>query len=486
MTSSVITRLRAELHPAEALQLIRSAQRTASAIAAIAFLATLSPAARAQVGGTMAQDTGAGAGTRALQQQGRAQGENVNNFQVNVGVTHSDNMRRIDADKVSDTIATAGFAADTMRDGTRVDYRLLADIAWADYLENTYKSQPFGALDGNLQFAVIPSRFFWDFRNSYSQVTLDPLTASTPDNTESFNYLTTGPRAEFAFGSSYLLSVFGTYSDVHYMSRNAVASDSDSTRYTGGLTLRRLVSERTSMYLAVTSQKVDFDEVTLAGDYKRQEAYVGYHLEGSRTFADLSLGANRLDREIGGSTQSGFLGRLELARNISPSSTVSIQAAQQVADSVDMFRSGFDRPDGLAGLTQFATNDPFRERLFGLSWLFQRPRTSFNLWATLTQDRYEIQHQLDRDTRGIGAALTRRMNPMFDFRVSLLYQLDDFDNIDAENKQLDSALALAWHAGRQLDVNFQYTHSTRNNRGLGVDYTENRIGATLAYSLTPR
>jgi hypothetical protein len=486
MASSVKPPLRAELNFSRALRQVRSVPRSASAVAAIASIAAFAPTAFAQVGGTTAQDAGAGAGTRALQLQGQGQGETANSVELNLGLMHSDNIRRMaDNDKASDTVATVGFTADTVRDGSRVDYRLLADMAWAEYLENSYKSQPFGALDGNLQLAIVPSRFFWDFRDSYSQVTLDPLTAATPDNIESFNYLTTGPRAEFAFGSSMLLSVYGTYSDVHYMARNANTADSDSNRYTGGLTLRHLVSEGTSTYLALTSQKVEFDDVTIVGDYKREEAYVGYHLEGSRTFADLSVGANRLDR-TGGTSQSGFLGRMELARKVSPSSTVSFQATQQIADSVDMFRSGFDRPNGLAGLQEYATNDPFRERLFGVSWNYQRPRTSFTLSGTVTQDRYENQKELDRSSRGLGASITRRLNPLFDLGVSLLYQRDDFDNIAVENKQFDSTAALAWHAGRQLDVSFQYTHAKRDSTGQGVEYTENRIGATFAYSLTQR
>lgn len=430
----------------------------------------------------MAQDAGAGAGTRALQTAGQVEG--TNGLQLNTGLTHSDNIRRTANDEVSDTIASVGFTADTVRDGTRLDYRLLADMTWAEYLDNTYKGQPFGALDGNLKFAILPGRFFWDARDTFSQLTLDPAAAATPDNTESFNYFTTGPRGEFAFGSNMQLSVYGTYSAVHYMSRNADTTGVDSKRYSGGLTLRHVVSEGTSSYLAVTSQKVKFDDVTIVGDYDRQEAYVGYHLEGGRTFADVSVGATRLERTSGPS-QSGFLGRLELARKISPSSTVSLQATEQIGDSVDMFRSGFDRPTGLAGLQEFATTDPFRERLVGVSWNFQRPRTSFSLSATVTQDRYETQTTLDRKSRGIGASFTRRLNPLFDFNLSAQYQRDDFDNINVENKLKDIATALAWHVGRRLDVTFHYTRAERDSAGQGVEYNENRYGATLAYNLTP-
>jgi hypothetical protein len=481
MTSSVNPRLRAE-QKLRALRPVRTARRAAGAVAAVALIAAFCPSAFAQVGGTMAQDTGAGAGTRALQAQG--QGEAANSVQLNAGLTHSDNIRRTADNEVGDTLASAGFAADTARDGTRLDYHLLANMAWVEYLDNSYKSQPFGALDGNLAFAVVPGSFFWDVRDTFSQVTLDPAAATTPDNIESFNYLTTGPRGEFAFGSSMQLSVFGTYSDVHYSSRNADTTDADSKRYTGGLTLRHMVSEGTNTYVTVTSQKVDLDEATTIGDYKRQEASVGYHLAGSRTFADISVGATRLEPSEG-SSQDGFLGRMELARKISPSSTISLQAAQQIGDSADMFRSGFDRPSGLAGLQEFATNDPFRERVLGVSWNFQRPRTSFSLSATVTQDRYETQTDLDRKSRGFGASFTRRMNPLFDFNVALQYQRDDFDNVDLENKQQDISTGLAWHAGRRLDVMFQYTRAKRDGTGPGVQYTDNRYGATLAYNLTP-
>jgi hypothetical protein len=446
--------------------------------AAAASLAIAGPAA-AQVGGMAANATTAGTGARGLAPATTTRDV----LQGTLGATYSDNIARTTTNEQSDTFAKAGILADLARTGTRIDYDLVADLDWVKYIDNTYSSQPYGSLDGHLDFAFVPDRFFWDVRESYTQSLIDPSSVDTPANNESINYLTTGPRLELPLGTQTSLSLYGTYSDVHYSSRDAVVLNTDNNRYVGGLGLTRSLSDSSSAFIEATSEKVEFDDASNgANDYKRQEAYVGYRMQAGRTSVDIQTGANRLEGI--GSTSTGFLARMELARMISPTSIVALTASQQVADSADQFRSGFDQGASVISPTQYASNDPFRERTVGGRWSYTGSRMFGGLSYTKIQDRYQTQIGLDRNSDEIGGNIRRRITPTLDLRLDASYRRDRFLLSDVDNKNLNLTLSAGWQAGRKLQVLFELGRYDRNSNDGLSDYTENRFGVTLSYALT--
>ncbi len=337
-----------------------------------------------------------------------------------------------------------------------------------------------------LNFAIVPARLFWDVRDTFNQVTLNPSQATRPDNLESFNYFTTGPRAMIGLGQNLALTLFGTYSDVAYSSRSATTEDADSQRCAAGATLSRSISDQANAYLSFNTQKVEFKDDVIGvpdPDYTRQEAYVGYHVSGSRTFADVSAGATRPDPAADGQdSTSAFLARLSLARKLTPSSTLRFNASQQIGDSADMTRFRLRPPDGRRGFAglrhQRSVPRPTSMSSAGIS-AARAPRSA--LTGTISEDRYGSATVLNRDSEQARAVFTRRLRPTLDLNLVVNYLKEDFQNVSLVNKQLDEIVALTWQAGRRLGVTFQYSHSKRDSdQGDGTLHREsNRCGSVV-------
>src|SRR5205085_913111 len=64
----------------------------------------------------------------------------------------------------------------------------------------------------------------------------------------------------------------------------------------------------------------------------------------------------------------GSVWRVELSRQISPSSRLSLHAVKQVTDAANLFRLNLDQPVPAAAANRLTTADPFTDRELGASW----------------------------------------------------------------------------------------------------------------------
>ena len=414
---------------------------------------------------------------------GRATGSFV---ELNTAVTRSDNIQRTNTPRVEDTIFTAGFTVDTARDGARLDYSMTGDLDWYEFLDDSYDSRLLGYLDGGLTFGIVPERFIWGVRESFSQAVADPLAPPTPANLENINYFTTGPRLTLLLGRNTRLELRGDYSSAESDPGSSdVIFDSgiDSDRYGAGLTLSRSLSQASALSASVDFQRVEFDEAELTpfGDYDRYEALLGYSTRISRTALSIELGSTRIDDGVNQWDQ--FLVRAEMTRRVTPASVLTLRVMQQTADAADIIRNTFDPTRASTLGLRIASRDPFRDRTISADWRFSRARTGISLGAMLTEEKHELSDALDRTMRDVYLRIDRRLRPTVSVSLSGRYEREKFDQFAFEDEEIEARAQLGWQIGRRLAATLHYERLDRDSSDPAFTATENRVGIELAYRM---
>lgn len=397
-----------------------------------------------------------------------------NSFQVNAGLGQSDNIRKTETDKQDETIASAGLGFSVFQNSKRLYTNAIADLAYLDYLHNTYDREVVGNLSGVVNVRFVPERFEWIFQDNFGQVSSDPFAPVTPDNRQNINFFTTGPDFSLAFGSVTRTTLSGRYSKVDYEQ-----TPSDNDRYSVALSLAHDLSSATEVSANAQTEKVNFD-ANAGADYRREEAYGRYAINGSRTRGSVDLGYTRLKRTSG--DESGALARLEVARRTSPSSILTLRLGREFSDAGSSFRLqqglGEVSLDPQAGAQ---TSNPFVNEYLTVAWDFARQRTGFGVSVSYFDENYEQLAIFDQSRTMGNVYIFRDLSPRLRWQVNGAYSKDDFKNAAGDYREIDASTSLLWRIGPRLSVSLRYERFDRSSDLPGGGYVENRGWLQLQY-----
>jgi hypothetical protein len=413
-----------------------------------------------------------------------------NYLAADTGLIYTDNVTRVQNGS-GDTLALLGLVGDTSRQGPRLDYRLASDLALVKYLRSNYQTQPFGYLDGSGDFWIVPGVFSWTGRETYTQTVIDPFAPVTPDNLESLNYATTGPRLTLRPTLRTTLTLDGTYSYMNSSSKSPLYVNIDNHRYAGDVTFSHALSNTSSIYITGSHEKVEFTDTVDNNNFKQDQGLAGFKVADARTALDLSGGYTRLHESVLTTVQTlrgprelpqsqvpgGGVWRAELSRQISPASRLSLHAMKQVTDAANLFRLNLDQPAPGTAAARLTTGDPFTDHELGASWQFAAPRTSFTLGYLDIRERYKTHPTLDRNVKVASALLGRQLSPVLNWDVGAEFERQEFA-IGGSSNTVNAITSLRWQVARQLSLRFLYAHSALTPRG----YAENQVGVTLSYA----
>lgn len=414
-----------------------------------------------------------------------------NYLEADTGLIYSDNVTRVQ-NGAGDTLALLGLVGDASREGPRLDYRLASDLALVKYLHSSYQTQPFGYLDGTAAVWIVPGAFSWTARETYSQTVIDPLAPVTPDNLEGINYVTTGPRLSLRPTLSTTVTLNGTYSYMNSSSKSPLYVNLDNHRYRGDVTLSHAFSSTLSAYVTGSSEKVEFSDQVDNSNFRQDQGLAGLKVATARTLLDVSGGYTRLHEDVlatvptpvgpGQLPQSqvpgGGVWRVELSRQISPSSRLSLHAVKQVTDAANLFRLNLDQPVPATVADRLTSGDPFTDRELGANWQFTAARTSFTLAYLDIRERYKLNPGADRNVKDASALFARQLSPVLNWDIGAEYQRQEFA-IAGSSNTVNAITSLRWQVGRQLGLRFLYAHSALTPHG----YAENQLGVTASYAL---
>ncbi len=392
------------------------------------------------------------------------------------GVGYSDNITRVANDEISETLGTMGLDMLWQERTRRLRGDAVVDLSYYEYMDNTYDSELIGTANGTLALGIVPETLNWVVQDSFGQAQSDPFAPSTPSTRENLNYFSTGPDLTVRLGPTGFGRLFGRWSSTNYET-----SPLDATRTTGGVAVGRRPNARNELSLNAVTESIDFDD-PLNTDYDRDSVFVGWELDGSRTTIDANVGYTWLQRD-GRDKQGSALISMNVARQMTASSTLRMTLSQQLGDAGDSLRAQLDGGvvgGGAAGQIT-ATSDPFQSRLVSLEWSYTRGRTGFMLGASHTRDEYESATQFDRRRTGFNAGISRRIASTLTFDLRAALEKEKFENAGQSNDELRLGATLNWRAWRTLGLRFMVERYDRDAEGSATDFTENRAFLTMAY-----
>lgn len=397
-------------------------------------------------------------------------------YQVTLGAGYSDNIARTAQNETSDGILAPGLQFSFDEASRRLQADLVGNFAYYEYLDNTFDSELLGNFAGNARFSLVPQRFEWVVSDTFGQVLNDPFLPATPANRENMNNFMTGPDAIVPFGSNTRLRAGARYGVTTYEHQAF-----DSNTVMGQLALEHQLSAFSAVSLNGSMRQINYDESALNGDYDQTETFARYSAEGARTNLSVDAGYTALNQDATDKTQGGLLFRLEVARRLSESSTVSLSGGREFANSAGAFGAGqVGLPTNIGAAPGRQTIQPFMNEHVNLGYTFKRQRTGFSLSASWEDRSFEDQAGLDETLTGLVATVTRELTPRTTLAIDGGYRKGDFKD-EGTYTDLSGGVSVNWRLSQRVTLAFAYDHFDRNSDRPAGDYTENRYWLTIGY-----
>lgn len=398
-------------------------------------------------------------------------------YQGNLGIGHSDNIRRASSNEKGEEIASAGVRFSLSERGKRLQADAVGDLSYVDYLGNTYKSDVLGNFVGNVAYALVPERLVWMAADNFGQVLSDPFAPVTPDNRQNINYFTTGPDLTMAFGPQTRLRMGGRYSLTTY-ERDPFDSDSVS----GQVALLRQLSSSSNLSLNARYQQVSYDQSALNADYDQSDAFIRYDASGARTNIAVDAGYSRIKRDAAADSESGLLLRLDASRRLSSSSTATLAVGREFANAGSAFAQGQNLgPIGQQPTQGLQTVEPFTHDYITLGYDFRRNRTALGVFGSWDKRSYDGASTLDQTLTSLGASVTREMSPRTSLTVDASYTRAKFDVPNGDYNDWSAGVSYAWRLTERVTVSATYDHFSRSGDRADADYHENRFWLSIGY-----
>jgi hypothetical protein len=397
-------------------------------------------------------------------------------YLASLGANQTDNIRRTPTAQESETIGTAGLQFSLGQLTPRLQADVVGNLAYNEYLDNTYDSEVLGNFRADASFALIPQRLEWVFADNFGQVLTDPFAPVTPDNRENINYLSTGPDLTLGLGEATRLQVGGRYALTTYET-----SPLDSDNITAQLGLIRMLSSSSQVSINARNQSVSYDKVANA-DYDQTDAYLRYQVAGARTRLALDAGYSRLDSDSASDTEGGALIRLDISRRVSAASIVTLNAGREFMSSGGTFAATQGASIIDLGTTPGRqTVQPFISDHASVGWIFNRFRTGLSLLGTWTDESYRDTPALDQTLATFNGTVQRQLAQNTSLALNTSYTQASFDQPGGDYDEWSAGLSFAWRLSRNLSISAGYTHWDRSSDLPLSNYTENRFSLLFGY-----
>ena len=391
-----------------------------------------------------------------------------------LGMGYTNNIRRVSSDEQGEGIAQAGLELAVTERTRRLDADLVSDLAYMDYLQNTYGSQIVGDARGHAALSLIEDHLTWTFLDNFGQTQPDLFAPVTPQNSENINYFSTGPdltlrlapTTELRLGARYVLMTYAT-------------SPSDSDRVSGSMALTRNIAERSSVSLNAEHEHVEFSDQSVNTDFDSDALYLAYAAESNRTKVAIDAGVNRIT--IAGTKENGSLLRLELSRKLTARSTLDLAIGRDLTDAASSFGSQ-KISDNVSLNTQSlgTSSNPYTNEYINLGWHAVGSRTRLGASIDYSRENYVGQSSQDRDLTTAEAYLSRDLGPRLSARLVGNYTKDDFEQ-GGDYDEMSAAFGFSFLAGKRLRLDLSVERYDRSSDIATNEYRENRAWLKLRY-----
>jgi hypothetical protein len=395
-------------------------------------------------------------------------------WQVDAGVSHTDNATLTDNNGVSDTLTTAGGAIAYDLDGRRIQASLTGHGNYVHYLDNTYDDDFQSFARGDLVVRIIPETFLWTLDDTYGQIAINQFSPVTPDNRQNINTFNTGPDFLVRLGNQSDLKLTGRYSNSQYEETDNI----DSEKLTGSIAFRRHLSDSSYWGIVATDSHIKYDA---PGDptYDQPGAYATWSTTGARQTIAVDVGASRVETEDASFTTP--LVHVNWSRRVAPSWTMDVHLASEYQNTSDQFVSqNLIRDPGTAEIG--VSQAPAATYTGGLAFAFQRARTNFNVGGGYSRLDYVDDNSLNENSWYGTVELRRRHTPQLEGFVNYRIEKRNYQNNPLrEDTRQRAELGLDWRVGKSLFLTTGYQYNNADSDSVTNRYSANMVYLTLSY-----
>jgi len=401
-------------------------------------------------------------------------------YGVNVGVGRTDNVFLSPADPRSATFSSAGLDFSALQSGPRVNADVFADLIYMDYLHTELPNEVLGTVAAHGKFAIVPDRVEWLVDDNFGQATLNQVDAMSPENRESVNYFSTGPRLTLGLGSDTRLLLDGTYSTVNYQH-----SPLDSRHHAGSASVVQELSASSNVSLKVDTERIDYEDGAVNPPIDQREGVLRYEASGSRTKFRIEAGYERAKFNLQSYSKPVF--QLAASRIVSPFSSVDLSFGRSFSNSGALFRQ-LQESRSTAQQTQSIqpTNELFTSTYAALNWRMVHNRTSFDFSVSRYKQSYEQRSVFDQLRTNIHVYFSRQLSPAMRLYASASLSKNRYDAPLNNSTDKNFSAGVTRQMGRLLSLDLEYQ---RYDRG-GVEAVSignvNQVWVRLFYGTAKR
>ena len=412
--------------------------------------------------------------TRATRSTTAVDIPNERQLAVWAGYGKSDNLARTAVAPIDGSYESVGLLLALGHDAERIDASINSDLEFRTYSEQSIDDETVGTLDAKAVFSLAPERVSWLIDENFGQGLRDAFAPVGPNNRESFNVVSTGPRLDLPLGARTNLEMTGLYSSRRYDQSNGV--DTDSVAYELGVFRQATATARFG--LVANTNDIDYTNVD-APSYRIDRFSLRYdkRLASGRVRAD--AGKNEISSS--GRTDDEPFFDFEWTRALSGRSDLTITATREFTDSGNQLAT--TTPGSGTGASDIlVTPNPLEEKRLNASYTVRMPRTSLSAGVGATNDRYVSDSTFDNDgttvTLGLSHTISARLG------IGLNYNSTRRDFTDPAHVSDQDRTTSAWlnrSLGRKFGVAFGISRYAR--RG-SQNFDENHYEVRFDYSPT--
>lgn len=412
------------------------------------------------------------------------------NYQLYLGVEHSDNIALSDTNRIREDVLVPGANFTYLQQGSTLQANIAGSVEYRDYLHNNFDNQTQGQLAGQLNWTMLPQRLDLLTEDYAGIQPVDSLASNAPNNQQQTNVFAVGPILHFRMGDA-----MTGQAELRYI--NSYASkvkDFNSSRGVGALRFYRDISQTDQVSLNLEAQHVNFTQSTSGPNYDRYEIYGRYTSQLKAFNLDALLGWSRLEFSGAGS-DSKPMARVSLNWQPTLHNGFTLAGAYQFADAAQDIAQAPNRaigvlPDQPSPLTTMqgisvgnvvVSSQVYLEKRVDLSYEFRNERFTASLTPAWRSLDYINDHTLDQNGKSIGVNLQYRLRPTLTLSGFADAEKLTYSTLNRTDKTYRYGIDLTDQFAQHWSWRAAITHQRRDSSAIGQSYHETGIYFGVVY-----
>lgn len=398
---------------------------------------------------------------------------------IGLGVEYTDNADLVPRDEEDDWIVDSALGFFVAGESGAWTTDISASYSHQEYLNDTFDSQDYLNINGEVQWEPIQNRLIFNVANFYSQVPIDTLDSDTPDNRQDINVFSFTPEIRTQISPRNTLVLSPQFQDFYYEE-----DDTDNQQYGLSATWNYYMYPTVAVGLDGNVRDVSYDYDDLNPDYTISTIQAFLSRKLSRTQYNISLGGTHIDRDQF-ENQEGAIGSLDWLYELTTVSSIRAYLSSSLTDaSSDFLGSSVDPGTGDFANEQ-VSGDVLRNNTFRLA--YQRDGDTFNtgVWAELRDLDYKETPD-DQEVQEYGINFEYKVSSLLSTGINGVYTETDRDSDGRSDEEYSIGGNVGYNISKKLRCNFNLGYRQKDSNDSAEEYDEFSAFAGLVYDIFGR